>query len=126
MDNPLIDAEVIEFSNIQEYLVDNPASTFLLRIGGESMVGKGMYDGDIVVVDKSLSPKDRDVVVAYYRGGFTIKEFHRSPLKLVAYDTRNTEYLIGEGDDFEIFGVVVGLVRPLKTANHRQPDEKNK
>ena len=50
-------------------------STYLVRAGGDSMIGRGIYDGDVLVVDRALDPLPADVVIACVRGDFTVKGF---------------------------------------------------
>jgi DNA polymerase V len=63
--------------DLNALLIHHPAATFLLRVAGESMIGVGIYPEDIVVVDRSLSVQQRDVVVAEVEGEFLIKRFLR-------------------------------------------------
>lgn len=114
MDDALCDAHLVESIDLNEYCVDNVPSSFLVRVSGDSMHLKGIQHDDIAVVDKSVHPREGSVVVAYYQGGFTIKALHFNPLRLVAFDGKDTVYPISEGDEFEVFGCVVSIVRSLK------------
>ncbi|MEY4132825.1 MAG: hypothetical protein RL592_883, partial [Verrucomicrobiota bacterium] len=57
--------------DLNEHLVRNPISTFFLRVDGDSMSGAGILTGDLIVVDKSLSPRAGTIVVAEVGGEFT-------------------------------------------------------
>ncbi len=59
--------------DLNRELVKHPASTFYGRIKGDSMKDAGLYNGDIVIIDKSLKPTDGDMAVCYIDGDFTIK-----------------------------------------------------
>jgi len=59
--------------DLNEYLVRNPPATFLVRVSGHSMKDAGIFDGDILVVDKSLQPVSGSIVVAILHGEFTVK-----------------------------------------------------
>ena len=59
--------------DLNELLVKRPAATFFVRVQGESMVGAGIHDGDLLVVDRSLAPADGDVVIAAVDNEFTVK-----------------------------------------------------
>lgn len=59
--------------DLNEHLISDPSSTFLLRVTGESMVGAGIFDGDEILVDRSLEPRDGRVVVAVVDGQLTVK-----------------------------------------------------
>lgn len=68
--------------DLTELLIDDQAATFLVRITGTSMIGAGIYDGDVAIVDRSKSPRSGDVVVAILDGDFTIKKAGREILGL--------------------------------------------
>ena len=63
--------------DLHEFLVKRPAATFIVRVAGESMRDAGDGDGDLVVIDRSVSPRDGDVVVACVGGELTIKRLRR-------------------------------------------------
>ena len=62
--------------DLNRYVVKNQASTFYARITGDSMVGVGIQDGDIVVIDKSLVPSNDQIAVCFIDGEFTLKRIH--------------------------------------------------
>ncbi len=62
-----------ETLDLNAYLVKNPPATFLLRVSGESMVDAGIFPDDMLVVDRSETPKNGDIVVAVVDGDFTVK-----------------------------------------------------
>ncbi len=59
--------------DLNEHLITNPPATFFVRASGESMLGVGIFDGDLLVVDRSIEPRDGHVVVAVVDGEFTVK-----------------------------------------------------
>ena len=59
--------------DLNELLVRRPAATYFVRVQGDSMVGAGISDGDLLVVDRSLRPADGDVIIASVDGDFTVK-----------------------------------------------------
>ena len=59
--------------DLNELLVKRPAATYFVRVEGDSMVGAGICDGDLLVVDRSLRPADGDVIIACVDGDFTVK-----------------------------------------------------
>lgn len=67
--------------DLNEEIVRNPAATFFVRVQGHSMKGAGIHPGDILVVDRSLAPSDRQIVVAMIDGEFTVKRFRRATEK---------------------------------------------
>ena len=59
--------------DLNELLVKRPAATYFVRVSGDSMIGAGINDGDILVVDRSLRPADGDIIIACVDGDFTVK-----------------------------------------------------
>lgn len=59
--------------DLNKELIKHPASTFYARVVGDSMVNADIYDGDILVIDRSLKPQDSDVAVCFIDGEFTVK-----------------------------------------------------
>jgi len=102
--------------DLGSYLIERPAATFLMRVSGESMTGAGILDGDLVVVDRSVTAQSGHVVVAVLDGGMTIKRFRqvRGRAALVAENPDFPEFIIGEEAPAELWGVVVGVVRKLR------------
>ena len=97
-------------------LIKNPESTFYGRVQGDSMIGAGISDGDIAVIDRSVTPKDGDVIVAYVNEEFTIKYLDLTHRKEGYIELRpaNPNYKpihICEDDEFEVWGVVVWTIK---------------
>ena len=67
---------------MNELLVKRPAATYFVRVQGDSMEGKGIYDGDLLVVDRSLDPRDGDVVIAAVDGELTVKTLRKKAGKV--------------------------------------------
>jgi len=61
--------------DLNEELVRNPAATFYVRVKGESMRDAGIHPGDLLMIDRSVTPVDRQIVVAMIDGEFTVKRF---------------------------------------------------
>ena len=59
--------------SISELLIKNQLSTFLMKASGESMIEAGINDGDVLVVDRSLEARSRDIVIAIFEGNLTVK-----------------------------------------------------
>lgn len=87
--------------------IDAP-HTYLVRVGGDSMIGAGIFEGDMLVVDRSLPAQQGDVVVAAFNGEPVVKRLGKVG-RDVALISENSAYppkIIREGDDLEIWGVV--------------------
>ena len=65
--------DVQDTLSLDDYLIDNKESTFMLRVKGDSMKDAGIHPGDILIVDRSLEPADKKVVIAVVGGDLTVK-----------------------------------------------------
>lgn len=101
--------------DLTEVLVRHPSATFTLRIAGHSMQRAGIHDGDLAIVDRSLSAKSGDVVVAAVDGDLVCKRLvMRAGRTLLAPDTDDPVYRpldITGRVDCEIWGVVTATIR---------------
>jgi DNA polymerase V len=99
--------------DLHELLIQHPASTFYVRLAGDSMQGAGLYDGDILVVDRSLEPKHHDIVIAVLNGELTVKRLFRQG-NLVQLRPANHRYpiiTVTPDQELLIWGVVTGSIR---------------
>ena len=96
--------------DINEYLVRNPVSTFFFAVEGDSMQGAEIFDGDILVVDKSVRPRHGHIVVAFVDGQRLVKRLFRRAgrVALVAENPNYPTLDFHEGQELEVWGVVVG------------------
>lgn len=102
--------------DLNRYLIERPAACYLMRVSGPSMEGAGIMDGDFVVVDRSVEPVSNHVVVAVLGGEMTIKRLRRLPDGRAILKAEHADYpelVLGDGQPFEIWGVVVGCVRKM-------------
>lgn len=104
--------------DLNREVVRHPESTFYARVRGDSMVGAGVADGDLVVVDRSMEPRDGDLVVACVDGEFTLKRFRddrrRGCAWLVPANPRFKPLRIEPGDPFAIWGVVTHSIKKFR------------
>lgn len=96
--------------DINEYLVRNPVSTFFFPVQGDSMEGAEIFDGDILVVDKSVRPRHGHIVVAFVDGLRLVKRLYRrgGRMALEAESPKYPALEITPEMDCVIWGVVVG------------------
>jgi DNA polymerase V len=102
--------------DLNEELIRNPAATFLVRVKGESMRDAGIHSGDTLIVDKSLSPTDRKIVVAMIDGNFTVKRFRKRGGH-VFLEAENPDFPpieVTEGQELSIFGVVSYIIHQAR------------
>ncbi len=99
--------------SLSELLIRNHLSTFLMKTSGDSMMDVGINDGDILVVDRSIEPKNRDIVIAILEGNLTVKRLLFKMNGSVVLKSENTVYKdikIPESTDLEIWGVVTSVI----------------
>jgi DNA polymerase V len=97
-------------------LAQHPQSIYILRQTGDSMEGAGMFDGDMLVVEKHLQPAHDDIVVAQVNGEFTCKRLHMRDGQFVLHPENPAYPDIHpqEGQHIEIWGVVTSSVKRLR------------
>ena len=98
---------------IDDYLIERPSSTVLVRVKGDSMQDAGILDGDLVVVEKRAAAKRGDIVVAIVDNQFTLKRLESESGQFVLKPENKAYPTIRPEGALEIFGVMVGLVRKL-------------
>jgi DNA polymerase V len=101
--------------DFNDLLIENPAATFAVRVAGDSMIGAGIFPGDIAIVDRAKTPKDRSIVLALLDGGFTLKRYRRrnGAVWLQAENPAYTDTQITGEVSFEVWGVITKSIRML-------------
>ncbi len=94
-------------------LIKHPQASYLLRVRGESMRGVGIFDGDVVLVDKAIRPRSGQVVIAVIDGEFTCKvlQMLAGRMKLKAANPTYPDIVPKDGQTVEIWGVVVASIK---------------
>lgn len=102
--------------DLNELCIRQPAATYFVRAQGESMIEAGIFDGDVLVVDRSLTARHGDIVIAEFGGELTVKrlELHPHP-RMVPMNRNMAPIAIPDGADLEIFGVVTTVIHSLRT-----------
>ena len=103
-------------------LVENPASTFCAWAEGDSMTDLGILDGDLMVIDRSLTPRHDDVVVADMNGALTVKRLVQKANGnfLMPANPDYPPIPIGTADEVRIWGVVVRVIHDLRASGRRK------
>lgn len=107
--------------DLHQHLVKHPSATYFLRVKGDSMIGSGIHEADLLIVDRSLKPAHNDVIVAALNGEITVKRLFRQG-GIVRLDPDNPRFnpiLINEDSEFIIWGVVTSVVHNLRVACSR-------
>ena len=101
---------ISEAIDLNKELILHPATTYYARAVGDSMVGCGIDDGDLLVIDKSLEAQDGDIVVAFLDGEFTLKivrfDSAHQCVWLIAANEEYPPIKVMEGNNFLIWGVL--------------------
>lgn len=106
---------VEERLSLDDHLIDQPEATFFVRVTGNSMTGFGIHDGDLLVVDRSMEPADRSVVIAVVDGQFMVKQACRVPngVLLRSNGAGHGDILVGAEQDLQVWGVVRWSLHPV-------------
>jgi len=101
--------------NLSKELIKNSKTTFAVRVNGQSMVDAGIEDKDLLIVDKAIEPKDKQIILAVINGEFTVKRLIRDgeDLYLQAENVSYAPIKINENMDFRIWGVVLGVIKKM-------------
>jgi DNA polymerase V len=99
--------------SLDEHLIQHKEATFFVRAKGNSMVGAGIFDGDLLVVDKSLTPSSGNIVIAVVDGDLTVKRLikHNGSVILKPENPRFKEMEFKEGQELQVWGVVTSTVK---------------
>lgn len=102
--------------DLNELLVSNRAATVFLRVRGDSMINAGIHHGDIIVVDRSVQPAHRSIVVAVVDGELTVKRLitRSGVAELHAENPKYAPICLQEGQELTIWGVVTSSVHQVK------------
>lgn len=102
--------------NLVDLLTPHPLTTFLWRVSGTSMLEAGIFDGDLIVVDRSLQARHGDVVVAQVDNDFTVKYLHQRAgrVKLVPANPTFPEITPRDGQTWFVVGVVTAVIKQLR------------
>jgi DNA polymerase V len=104
--------------DLNEQLIINKPATFFMRVSGNSMVNAGIYDDDIVIVDKSIKPQNGKIVIAVLDGELLIRRYERTmnKLRLVPETNKLAAIEVAEFSDCKIWGVVTCVIRMVDSS----------
>jgi DNA polymerase V len=99
--------------SLDEHLIQHKDSTFFVRAKGNSMVQAGIFDGDLLVVDKSLNPVSGDIVIAVVDGDLTVKRLIKrgETITLKPENPRYKEIEFKDGQELQVWGVVTSTTK---------------
>src|ERR1051325_4452766 len=107
------DDHIERITDLNSLLLRNPADTFILRVIGDSMIDVGIYENDLLTVDRRLEAQSGHIVVAMVNGDATVKVLRRSAdgITLIPKNKKYLPIKIGPEDDFQVLGVVTNVIR---------------
>ena len=98
--------------DLNNLLIENPSATYFVRVNGDSMLGAGILNGDLLIIDRSIEVTNNCIVVAHVDGEFTVKRIKKIKKKtfLQAENNNYKPIEITKEMDFELFGVVAHAI----------------
>ena len=109
-------ADFIDVSiDLNKHLIKHPSATFYARAKGDSMKDAGIFDGDLLIVDKSIDPADGTIAICYVNGEFTVKRIKKDKdeVWLIPANTAYQPIKMEEGSSLTIWGIVTHVIKSL-------------
>ncbi len=106
--------ELRDTLSLDEFLVENPDASFLLKVSGDSMAGAGILPGDLVIVDRGQTGKSGDIVIAEVDGEWTMKYLKKSGDAVYLVPANPRYRPVKPKRELKIAGVVTAVVRKYK------------
>ena len=105
--------EYADVIDLNRALITNPAATFCARVIGNSMVDAGINEGDLLIIDRSLTPHDGNIAVCFIDGDFTVKRLsmRNNRLFLTPANADYPELPVNEDSNFQVWGVVSHIIK---------------
>lgn len=100
--------------DLNHLCIKHPAATYYIRARGESMVNAGIDDGDLLVVDRSLTPRNGDIIIAELEGAFTVKYYEKTgtQVRLIPANPKFFPIILTSAHQAAFFGVVTWILKP--------------
>jgi SOS regulatory protein LexA len=105
--------QVVDFMSLNDFLVDKPQETFLLKVTGDSLKDIGIFEDDLVVIEKKQNALPREIVLAFLDNEWTLKIFQKKGRKVFLQAANKKYPSFYPKQDLRIFGVVKGVVRRI-------------
>ncbi len=110
---PILSEEDRKYLTLDDYLIENPVSSFLLTVSGDSLIEIGIFDGDLVVIEKRKDATTGEIVLAEIDREWTLKILRRSQNKLYL-ESANVKYPpFFPENELKIHGIVKAVIRKL-------------
>lgn len=111
---PILADENKDFLTLDEYLIEDPQSSFILKVSGDSMIEAGIFDGDLVIIEKRKNASSGDIVLAQIDKEWTLKilEVNKNSVRLIAANPKYPPF--SPQHELQVFGIVKAVVRKLR------------
>lgn len=111
------ETHAVQRLDLMAHLIKHPQATFLLRVRGDAMKGAGIFDNDVVLVDRAIPARSGHVVIAVFDGEFVCKILLKRAgrIKLKAANDNYPDIEPADGQTVEIWGVVVAAIKEFRT-----------
>ena len=112
---PIMADENKQYLSLDEYLIEDPTTSFLLKVSGDSMINVGIFDGDVVIIARTKNALPGDIVLAEIDKEWTLKIYKHDRLKKTDYlEAANPKYPpFYPRQELMIHGIVKGVVRKM-------------
>jgi DNA polymerase V len=104
--------------SLDQLLISHPNATFIGQASGESMIEAGIFDGDLLIVDRSLTAQNGHIIVANYNGCFVCKIIDKDQARLLSASKYHAPVKINPEDEFQVEGIVTRSIR----MHHKSPE----
>jgi len=104
--------------SLDQLLIRHPNATFIGQASGQSMQDIGIFDGDLLIVDRSLTAKNGDIIIANFNGCFVCKIIDKVQARLLSASKNHAPVKIKNDDEFQLEGIVTRSIR----LHHQAPE----
>lgn len=107
--------------DLNKDLIEHPESTFYARVEGDSMIGAHIFEGDILIIDRSLTPSNGDIALCIVDGEFTVKylEINKDFALLRPANPDYPVLRVDQNDGFSVWGIVTYVIHAVKPTRRR-------
>lgn len=101
--------------DLNEHLIKHPSATFFVRVSGDSMIKAGIHEDDILVVDRSIEPRNGKIIIAAVEGHLTVKRLNRTKTQtfLMPENDAYAPIPVADDNDMVIWGVVTSVIHQV-------------
>jgi repressor LexA len=116
---PNVQSDIFEALSFDDYLIEEPEESYLLKVKGDSMIEAGIFDGDVVIIEKNNTPQNGDIIAAEIDGEFTLKYFKKDKNQITLIAANPKYKALIPQNDLKIHGKVVGIARKYQRKKSR-------